>query len=176
MSLVYLYIMATLYIMCGLAFSGKSTLSKRITEYTHSELVGYDAVFHEKKPELDLNMDKVDEWKSLTKVVQEKIRESLNKNISVVYDNTNARYEHREALRTIAKECGVNSVVVYVNTPLSVIREREQRNKSTMERHKVKEEDFNNVLDQFQKPQAGENVIEYTPEMALDEWLESLPS
>jgi len=39
----------TLYIMCGVGFAGKSTLAKKIAEYTGATLVSQDAMYFEKE-------------------------------------------------------------------------------------------------------------------------------
>ena len=40
--------MSKLYIMCGLAFSGKSTLARKIAEHTKSKLIAFDKLWVEK--------------------------------------------------------------------------------------------------------------------------------
>ena len=40
--------MPKLYIMCGLAFSGKSTLARKIAEHTNSKLIAFDKLWVEK--------------------------------------------------------------------------------------------------------------------------------
>ena len=62
-------------------------------------------------------MSKSAEWRLVRGVAYDKIRESLNNKISVVYDDINVRYEHREALRSIASECGALSVIVWSEPP-----------------------------------------------------------
>lgn len=47
--------MPTLYIMCGVGFSGKSTLAKKIAEHTGAMLVSQDALYFEKEKELNLD-------------------------------------------------------------------------------------------------------------------------
>ncbi len=43
--------MPKLYIMSGVGFSGKSTLAKKIAEYTGATLVSQDGLFFEKEKE-----------------------------------------------------------------------------------------------------------------------------
>ena len=164
----------TLYILCGLPFSGKTTLAKKIAAYMKCTLIGFDSVWKELESELDPKMDKVEEWKFVLNRTHDRIRDLLRKNKSVVYDDINARIEHREALRNIAKECHASSIVLFVNTPLSIIKERERDNKAVQQRHDVEPENFKNALAQFQKPRSVENVMEYTPQTDTTLWLKNL--
>ena len=160
----------TLYIMCGLAFSGKSTLSRKISEHTVSKLIAFDKLWVEKDkeqpvPKADLG------WKLIRRVGQDEVLKALEKGTSVVYDDNNIRFEHREELREVAKRFGAKAVVVYLNTPLELIKEREAANRVTGERHEVEPENFQAVLEQLQIPTDREKVLEFRPEMNLEDWV-----
>lgn len=161
--------MAKLYIMCGLPFAGKTTLAKRITEFTKSELVSFDSVWRD-NPNLHRE-SKEDEWKLVRKAAQAEIGKELHNGRSVVYDDINVRQEHRNELRQLAKDNNAESIVVFANTPLEKIKRREKFNEENLERHKVESVNFENALNQFEPPQASENVIEYNPSMEMEAWL-----
>src|SRR3990167_7901222 len=57
-----------LYIMCGVGFSGKSTLAKQIAEHTGAVLVSQDALFFEKEKELNLDQDSDEKWRMILAV------------------------------------------------------------------------------------------------------------
>ena len=162
----------TLYIMCGLAFAGKSTLARRISKHTGSKLIAFDKLWVEKDKEQPIPKG-AEGWKLVRKVGQAEVAKTLTEGNSVVYDDNNVRFEHREELREVARKFGARSVVVYLNTPLELIREREAINKTTAQRHQVEPENFNAVLEQLQIPTAQENVMEFKPEMDLDEWVKN---
>lgn len=162
--------MTNLYIMCGLAFSGKSTLARKIAESTGSKIIAFDKLWVEKDKEQPvLKGDKG--WKFIRKVGQDEVAKALQEGNSVVYDDNNVRFEHREELREVARRFGARAVVVYLNTPMELIREREAANKVTEQRHEVEPENFQTVLEQLQIPNDQENVLEFKPEMNLDEWV-----
>jgi len=64
--------------------------------------------------------------------------------------------------------------VVYLDTSLNIIKERESNNSITGERHKVEPENFQTVLEQLEPPTNDENVIVFKPETNLEEWLKGL--
>lgn len=165
--------MTNLYIMCGLAFSGKSVLARKIAERTGSKIIAFDKLWVEKDKEQPV--PKGDEgWKFIRKVGQDEVAKALQEGASIVYDDNNVRFEHREELRKVAKRFGAKAIVVYLNTPIELIREREAVNKVTGQRHEVESENFETVFEQLQIPNEQENVLEFKPEMNLDEWVKKL--
>lgn len=113
-----------LYIMCGLAFSGKSTLARKIAEHTGSELISFDKLWVEKDKEKSVPKD-AEGWRYIRDVAQEKVLALLKVGKTVVYDDNNPRKEHREELKQVAKKAEVRAVVVYLDT----IRAREKTNR-----------------------------------------------
>lgn len=166
--------MTNLYIMCGLAFSGKSTLARKIAEHTGSRLIAFDKLWVEKEKEHPIT--KGDEgWRFIRKVAQEEIAKALREGISVVYDDNNVRFEHREEIREIGRSLGADPIVVYLNTPMDLIKERERVNKTTGERHEVEPENFQTVVEQLEVPTPNEHALEFTPETDVNEFLKKLP-
>lgn len=166
--------MTNLYIMCGLAFSGKSILARKIAEHTGSRLIAFDKLWVEKEKEQPIS--KGDEgWRFIRKVAQEEIAKALREGVSVVYDDNNVRFEHREEIREIGRSLGADPIVVYLNTPMDLIKERERVNKTTGERHEVGPENFQTVVEQLEVPTHNEHALEFTPETDVNEFLKKLP-
>jgi len=99
---------------------------------------------------------------------------TIQSGIPVVYDDNNVRFEHREELREIARRLGAEDVVIYLNTPLELIREREATNRETGERHEVEPTNFQTVLEQLEPPMSKENVLEFKPNTNVEEFLDKL--
>lgn len=163
-----------LYIMCGLPFSGKTELAKKIAEKTGAKMIAFDWIWAEKKRELIPDLDKIEEWKFILNEAHKRIRQTLLENKSVVYDDISVRKEHRDALRTVARESNSSFAIVFLNTPMSLIRKREAENKTSKERHEVAYVNFNKAIRQWQQPLGEENVVEYKPDMGLEELLGNL--
>src|SRR3990167_1792618 len=166
--------MNNLYIMCGLAFSGKSTIARIIAERTGSRIIAFDKLWVEKEKEQPITKgDKG--WRFIRKVAQDEIANTLREGQSVVYDDNNVRFEHREQVREIARNLGANPIVIYLNTPMELIRERELANKTTGERHEVEPENFQKVVEQLEVPTANEDALEFTPDTDIEKFLSELP-
>ena len=165
--------MPKLYIMCGLAFSGKSTLARKIAEHTNSKLIAFDKLWVEKDKDQPVPKG-AEGWRFIRKVGQDEVTKAIQEGNSVVYDDNNVRFEHREELREIARRLGAEDVVIYLNTPLELIREREATNRETGERHEVEPTNFQTVLEQLEPPISNENVLEFKPNTNVEEFLDKL--
>lgn len=70
-----------LYIMCGLAFSGKSTLARKIAEHTGSKRIAFDELWVEKDKEQPV--PKSDEgWRFIRKVGQNVVEFTPNSDLN----------------------------------------------------------------------------------------------
>ena len=160
--------------MCGLPFSGKTTLSKKIAEKTGAKMIAFDWIWAEKEKELSPDLPKIQEWQDRSRQVYKRIRHSLTNGESVVYDDISVRREHRESLRKIAQESNANFMIVYLNIPMSEIKKREAGNKISKERHDVASINFNNALKQWQSPMGEEGVVELKNERNINAWLNNI--
>lgn len=164
--------MAKLYIMCGLAFSGKSTLAKKIAEHTGSKLVSFDKLWIAEK--VGSVPQGEEGWRYIRGLAQEEILAALKSGNSVVYDENNAKKEHREELQEVAKSAGADSAVVHLDTSVNIIKLREETNNLLQNRHNVTPENFNKVLLDFEPPTPDENAMVYKPKTNLEEFLNSI--
>jgi len=166
--------MHKLYMMCGITVSGKTTLVKKMVEYTHSELIDVDELFGENGRKLHLTRDPEGHGRDIVrKIALEKLR-SLLLNNSVVYDDMNQLYKHREQLRGIAKDCNAIPILIYVKTPLKVIQERRKEIAMTREGGDVPEPNFQYIVAHFEEPQKSEHPIIYIPNTKDDVFLKKL--
>ena len=159
--------------MCGLAFSGKSTLARKIAEHTDSKLVAFDKLWVEQDKEKPVPKG-VEGWRYIRDLAQRNVLDYLQAGKSVVYDDNNPRKEHREELRDVAKKAGIDAVVIYLDTSLDVIRVREEANRSSQDRHDVEPENFEKVMKDLEVPTADENTIVFTPEMNIEDFIKNL--
>ena len=160
--------------MCGVGFSGKSTLAKKIAEYTGAVLVSQDALFFEKEKELELDQDSDEQWRMLLEMCLEKIKENLREGRSVVFDNTNTKFEHREELRQVAKSVEAETKVIFLDTPIKIQEERRNKNLEIEERHHVKQEYLDQAIQELEVPTEKENVLVFKPDTDLKEFLDLL--
>jgi predicted kinase len=157
----------TLYILCGLPFAGKTSLGRMIAAYTGAAIVSFDDLYSAHGAELARTRDSLAVWQAVRDLAGERIAALLRRGVPVVYDNTNFRAAHRDALRVIAEEAGTRAIVVYVNTPVAVITARRTANARTQGREDITDADLAYVLAQWEAPLPGEDVIEFQPDADL---------
>lgn len=148
-----------LIILCGLPFSGKTTLAQKISEKLACEIVAFDWLWAKEFPNGNPDPDKINEWKIIRKIAKEKIADLLKHGKSVVYDEVNPRFEHREEFRKIVKDLGLDAKVVFVDVSLAEIKKRKAANILYQERHNVAQENFIKAVSDFEKPEAVEQAI-----------------
>jgi len=160
--------------MCGVAFSGKSTLAKKIAEYKKAVLVSQDKIWFIKEAELHLDWDSDEDWEKVQQISRVEVKETLMKGNSVVYDDISLKYTDRELLRNLAKECGAEAVLVYLDTPRSVQQERQSKNLETKERHDVPDHIIDWGLEELEVPTEDEHAVVFKPDSDLESFLSNL--
>lgn len=162
----------TLYILCGVPFAGKTTLAATLSSTLGCERIAIDDINDERgiwNPETGLSTD---EWTRSYSEAYRRIELLLAAGRSVVDDSVNFTRQLRDQLRTIANRHGAKIVVIYVDTPIEEARRRWQVNRSQLFRQDVRDEDFAQVIDQFEPPTADEHAMRYDGSRPIEEWVE----
>lgn len=167
-----------LYILCGEAFSGKSTLSKNIAEYFDAKIVGRDEIYFatEKLLELEHTPDEDDSslWKNMWPLVLQGVKNHFLLGNSVVIDDNCLYRTQRDELRTTAKEAGVQSILIFLDIPTEVLKQRKEENKISKTRHDVPSAWLAEDSELFERPTEAENPIIYKPDMSFDDFVSAL--
>jgi predicted kinase len=161
-----------LFILCGEAFSGKSTLAKKIAEYHECNIVGRDQIYFatEKILALETTPEEDDDslWNNLWPIVLQGTKNHLLLGNSVVIDDNCLYVKQRDELRAIAKELGVKSILIYLDIPKELLKERKRENKISKTRHDVPSAWMDEDSQFFERPMESENPIIYTPDVTFE--------
>lgn len=156
----------TLFILCGEAFSGKSTLAKKIADHYKSKIIGRDEIYFatEKILTLENTPSEDDEslWNNLWPIVLQGAKNHLLLGNSVVIDDNCLYLKQRDELRKIAKEIGVKTILVHLDMPKELLKERKQQNKISKTRHDVPSSWMDEDSQLFERPEQSENPVVYT--------------
>ena len=136
--------MSKLFILCGLASSGKSTIGKAINKfYDNSNYISSDEI----RAELSYYEDK-SRNDEVFKIFHKRIRDSLNADIITIADATNITMKSRHQIIDIAKRIpNVEIVCVLMATPWEACVARD-----TGREHEVGDEVIIKQLKKFQIP------------------------
>ena len=162
-----------LFILCGEAFAGKTTLSKRIADLFGAKIVGRDEIYFatekilalENTPEEDDDML----WKNLWPLVIQGTRNHLSLGNSVVIDDNCLYLKQRDELRSVADQSGDKSMLIYLSTPTNILKERKAENKNSKSRHDVPSEWMDEDSNLFERPTELEKPVIYTPDMSFED-------
>lgn len=165
----------TLYILCGLPFSGKSTVAKKLIDRFGFAYISLDQINADRGVGLEIEKTPItpQEWKETYAESYRNTEKLLKEGKSVIYDATNFTREQRDKLRAISTTCESQSKVIYVDIPASESRRRWQTNRESRSRFDVREEDFAEVFNNFQPPTPDESVVIYNQQVDLEDWIKT---
>jgi predicted kinase len=166
--------MPVLIAMCGLSFSGKTTLARAISEETGAPIVSYDELWA--TVPRDPLLSGVDEWQFVFDLMCTRAGEHLAAGRSVIVDNLNEDTIDRGRLRDVAESNGAEVLVVHVEVPLDVIADRRAANDLARARGTTSDEMFEFVRSRFESPAEPECVFRYEWGDDLEAWLRRLQS
>jgi predicted kinase len=158
--------------MCGISFSGKTTISKLISQIKGFVRVDLDEV----KVEIvgpDLPDEKVTEpeWDQIYQSMYQKVKNALLSGQSVVQDAGNfTRYE-RGLVRAIVDNLGLEAITIFVDTPPSLARQRLLHNRQHQIRFDVSNELFKATIKELEPPIFPEVFLTINPSIPIEKWI-----
>lgn len=156
--------------LCGLAFSGKSTVARRIAAELGAELISYDMINATRG--FDGGTAIADsEWEKTSLMAVDRAQAALAAGRSVVVDDTFSHRFLRARFAAVAAAAGVPFELLFVDTPLAVIEARIAENARTGRRAHIAADVFAHHRDRFQFPGADESPVRLVAKDDLDRWL-----
>ncbi len=165
--------MQTLYATCGLAFSGKTTLAKRLAEILSISRVSLDDINSERGLHGGEGMTDA-QWEETSEIAARELRQILAANQSVVLDDTLSHRFLRDRYRDVATKGNADFVLLFVNTSLEEIGKRMQKNCVQRLRHHVDPDVFAAHRDRFQRPTEDEQAIYLSSNIDIEHFLASV--
>lgn len=163
-----------LFAMCGIPFSGKTTVARELSDRCGLALVSVDAIVCELG--IDLGPDAVEHrgWARAMAEGFDRTRRLLAKGTSVVYDHANHSRRNRERCRRVASQNGATFRLVWADTPVEEARRRLLANRARPRRTDVPDASFGEIVVEFEPPLDEPDVIRVTPGMTIDDLVGAL--
>lgn len=161
---------ARLILMCGRSFSGKSTICSRLAENLGVEVVSLDAINEARGLNGGTGIP-LEEWMRTHEIASERVAAMLARAGTVIIDDTSSPRFLRDGWRETAAQSGAAFALVFVDTPVEVIVERQRANRSAVTRSEVSDDVMAEHLAAFEPPEADESHVRvgYPPESL--EWV-----
>ncbi len=165
--------MKTLYLLCGLAFSGKSTLAKAMVDYLNCAYVSLDDINKDRGLGFGGDGIPVEEWENTHQIAIGILDNLMQLEQDIILDDTNCFRWLRDRFREVAKRHNYGTKVIYLDVPLEEIYIRMQMNEQTKKRQGIKKEIFAELIQNFQPPEVDENILLFNNEYTIKDWLET---
>ena len=112
--------MKTLYLLCGLAFSGKTTLARAIANYSNCAYISLDDINHQRELGFGGDGIPVEEWEKTHQIAIATLVNLMPLVQDILVDDTNCFRWLRDRFRAIADQHGYQTKVIYLDVPLVV--------------------------------------------------------
>lgn len=109
----------TLYLLCGIPYSGKSTFARKDSVLSKLPCLSSDTIILAKAEQQGTTYDKIflESIKEAEKEFQKQVNEHFDAGKSFVIDRTNGNPKNRRKLCQKAKEHGYRAVCIYFEPP-----------------------------------------------------------
>lgn len=159
----------TLYIMCGLPFSGKTTLAKEIKRYLkNAQHVCIDDYYYE-----FTEKDNEQRWAYAFEKGYRLTHNYLQNSTSVIFDATNYLKKERLKLVKIAHMCNADYLIIFVDTEREIAKRRLIENRILKNRKNVANEDWQDIIENFQVPDSVEKSVSYDSGIEMRLWIKT---
>lgn len=157
-----------LVLMCGRAYSGKSTIAEHLCESLKARIVSLDAINASRGLQGGQGIP-IAEWVKTHEVAAAEVRAALGGCETVILDDTSSPRFLRDNWRRLASDCEAEFALVFVDTPLEVILDRQASNRLRPARQDVSDEVMSDHLDGFEPPETDEETIRVDSQVDLPE-------
>ena len=162
--------MPTLYLLCGVAFSGKTTLARAIAEHAGLRVVSTDEI-NEVRGLAGGDGIPCREWEATHAIAGAWLADLMASGEDLLVDDTNCYRWIRDRFRRVADRHGYATRVIFFDVPLEEVHRRRRTNERTGERHRVVDPVFENHVADFELPGEDEDVLVFGEGQDLDAWL-----
>jgi predicted kinase len=162
--------MARLFALCGLSFSGKTTLARAISAAIGADYISLDDINEERGLRGGEGISG-EEWNQTSLIAVERSRDALERGRDVVLDDTLSFRWLRDRYAEAARQRAAQFILIYVSIPLAEIHAARARNDVSRQRKPIREDVFDDHARRFEVPAADEAPLIYDRALPIQEWL-----
>ena len=159
------------YLMCGLAFSGKTTLARAIAERLSLVCVSLDGINAERGLPPGGEGLPAEQWERSHAVAEARLDAAFASGRGAVLDDTGCFRWLRDRYRSVAGRHGLPTTVVFVDAPIAEIHARIAANAREARRGGITDAVFARHVAEFEPPGPDERAVRFTPSDDIDAWI-----
>jgi predicted kinase len=163
--------MKQLYVLCGVSFSGKTTLGSAIRARHPCAYLSTDEINRERGLPFGGEGLPVERWEETLEIALGRLSRLMDSGQDVLLDDTNCYRWLRDRYREVAATNGYESTVLYLDVPLAELVRRRLQNELSGERERVSDEIFESHYETFEAPRSDEALLTLRPEDSVEDWL-----
>jgi predicted kinase len=149
----------TLYILCGLPYSGKTTFARQFAQQSGFPLVSIDGIRESLGFFWGTHEATSADWKRIFETVEAELAKHLQTGRNVIHDSTNHDKASRDKWSAFAKRLQCEAKIVFVDASVEVVEARRQANLLSHDRAHLPEASYQSALETFEAPTPYENVV-----------------
>jgi predicted kinase len=161
----------SLYLLCGLAFSGKTTLAAVLARDLPAVVVSLDSINASRGLDGAAGIPG-EEWARTHQEALRQVERALQAGESVIVDDTNCFRFLRDNYRKVADRHGVGTTVIYMDTPLALVQKRIQENENARSRASIASSVLKDLMEKFEPPAADEDVLVVPADASPEVWVD----
>lgn len=159
-----------LYLLCGLAFAGKTTLASLLSRHAGAEVVSLDEINASRGLHGGEGLPD-EEWVRTHQEALRQVESTLAAGRSVVVDDTNCFRFLRDNYRAVAEAKGARTIVLYLDRPLDLLLDRIRENEETRSRASIKIPILLHLAQKFEPPGPDEEAMVVPNDVPLEVWV-----
>lgn len=159
------------YLLCGMAFSGKTTLASTLARHARAVIVSLDEINASRGLHGGTGIP-VEEWARTHQEALSQVERFLAAGRSVIVDDTNCFRFLRDNYRAVAERHGARTITIYLDRPLDLLLERIRENERTGARPPVTEPVLRELAEKFEPPGPDEEAFFLPLDVAIETWVE----
>jgi predicted kinase len=160
---------SAIVLLCGMSFSGKSTVASVIARELGAEVVSLDAI-NESRGLNGGDGIPISEWHRTHALANEAVLAVLAKGGLAVVDDTSSPRFLRDGWRDVASRAKVGFALVYLDIPIDELRRRLMLNRAERGRHDVTDVVFEEHVVGFDAPGDDEPHLVAPPTAGIPAW------
>jgi predicted kinase len=158
-------------LLCGPAFSGKSTLASELSEQIQFPIVSLDALNAARGLGAGFDVS-TEEWSRTHEIALAELEQLLAGNApGAVIDDTNCFRFLRDNYRAVAERHGVPAVVITLKADIEELRSRVERSPEVARARGIDPAKLERHLRDFEWPQEDERAIEFERDGDAEWWI-----
>jgi predicted kinase len=159
-----------LYLLCGLAFAGKTTLASILSRHARAEVVSLDEINASRGLHGGEGIPD-EEWVRTHHEALRQVESTLAAGRPVVVDDTNCFRFLRDNYRAVAEAQGADTILLYIDRPLELLLDRIRENDESRSRASVRISILLDLARKFEPPGPDEDAV-LVPDVPLEVWVD----